>query len=214
MKTIAKYMPWFIIVILIVLLLTPKACGEKDKEETKITYEDTIVKTPEIKGEFDKPTNSFENPLSEPDTVYIAGQKIYLTSPINEQLKKDLANAKDSIERYRLLTEAAQKREYSQDFNDDAVEINVKSTVFGKLDNTEVKYKVKPQEVKLQTKTIEKTVYKNDNFSWVMGAGYAKDINSHKEVIEANAGIRLGKVIILGSGNTKSEVGGKVLVEF
>lgn len=214
MKIEAKFLPWIIIGILVIILLLPKACGDKDKEETKITYKDTIVKTPEVKGEFDKPTNSFENPLSEPDTVYIAGQKIYLTSPINDQLKNDLLKAKDSIERYRLLVTAAQKREYSQDFNDDSVEINVKSTVFGTLDNTEVKYKVKPQEIKLQTKTIEKTVYKTDNFSFVGGMGYAKDINSHKDVIEANAGIRLGKVIILGSGNTKSEIGGKVLIEF
>lgn len=214
MKNTFKYIVAGAGLVLLFILLFPKFKCSGDKEETKITYKDTIVKIPAITGGFDKPTNSSENPLSQPDTVYLAGQKIYLTSPINEQLKKDLAKAKDSIERYRLLTEAARKREYSQDFNDGIVDINVKSTVFGILDSTKVRYTVKERDVKLQIKTVEKTVYKTDNFSFVAGAGYSKDVTSHKDVVEANAGIRVGKVIILGSANTKKEVGGKLLIEF
>lgn len=202
-----NYIPWIIIIALIFLLLFPKACDNNEK----VTVKEVPHKIPEIKGEIKKPTKSEEITVEKPDTVFIAGLPIYITSPLNPELLKELENSKSELERYKLLSEANRKREYSNDYNNDTIDINVKSTVFGTLVDSEVKYTIKERTVLIPEKTVTKT----DNFGLLLTAKYNHSLDSEKiNNVEAGAGLRFNKVSIIGTINTQKQVGTGLIIEF
>lgn len=209
-----KNLDWrhFLLLGIIIALLFIKSCAGENTE-TKITIKDKPVKIEEVNGEIKLPTNQDEIPVAEPDTIFL-GEPIYLPSPLDKTLAQELKIAKDSIERYKLLADAARKREYSSDFEDELVKINVHSTVFGKLDKNEIKYTLKERTVVVQETLVEKTTTKNKTFGLLMGGGLNKNLNTQQTNFELNAGIRINKVNILGSATTDKTVGLKTIIEF
>lgn len=207
-----KNLDWrhFILLGIIIALLFIKSCAGENTE-TKITIKDKPVKIEEVNGEIKLPTNQDEIPVAQPDTIFL-GEPIYLPSPLDKTLTQELKIAKDSIERYKLLADAARKREYSSDFEDELVKINVHSTVFGKLDKNEIKYTLKERTVIVKDTMVE-TVIK-DNFGFLLGGGLNKNLNTQQTNFELNAGIRINKVNILGSVTTDKTVGLKTIIEF
>lgn len=202
-----------LIVILALLLLT-KACESGEVTNTKITTKQVPHTIPEQKGGFEKPTNSSELPPKKPDTVFIGGDPIYVPSPLDPELKAELEKSRNETERYKALAEANREREYSNDFEDEFVSINSKITVYGKLKDNQIKYIMKPRTVMVPETTIEKTVTKNKTVGWLVGAGYKQNIETKLPNYEVNAGIRINKLNILVSGNTRKEVGAGIIVEF
>lgn len=148
----------------------------------------------------------------ETDTVFIAGEAIYVASPVDEELKKELENSQNKI---AVLLDAARKREYSQDFSDSIVDINVKTSVYGKLDNAQVSYKTKDRTIKVKETTIEKTTIKTDKFGVLGLVKYNKNLDPDKQSnIEAGAGIRINKLSLVGTINTQKQAGIGVIIEF
>lgn len=206
------YKHWLLIAGIVILsLLSLKNCSGEEK--TTITVKDKEVKIPEVTGGFKKPNNINENPISEPDTIFL-GQPIYLPSPLEESVLNELKQAKDSLSRYRVLADAARKREYSSDFEDDNVKINVKSTVFGKLDNNEIKYTRKEIKTTVKETLVEKTVIKKDNWGILVLGGANKNLDTQKQNYQIGAGVRLGTISILGTATTDKTVGLNAIIEF
>lgn len=199
----------------LLILLFFRGC-DKDIESTTTTTTTKPVKVeiPAQEGNFKTPTSKEELPFSQPDTVFIGGEPIYLPSPLNEELQKELAKTKTEAEKYKLLADAARQRQYLQSFEDDFVKIDVKSDVFGTLNNNEINYKLKPREVTVNETTIEKTMVKNDKFGMLGLAGASKNLSTQEMIYEAGAGIRLGKVSVLATGATNKTVGIKAIIEF
>lgn len=204
------------VLILVIILLVPKACNKEITTGTKTTTKTKYVpyQIPSQSGGFTKPTNESEIPISKPDTVFIAGVPVYIPSPLDEALEKELAATKSENERYKVLAEAARERKYSNDFEDEFVSINVESSVFGRLKNNEIKYKLKEREVQVPVTTVETVITKKDNFGILGGFQYKQDLSTQKSILEANAGVRVGSVNIIGSYNTERQVGGGVIIEF
>jgi len=198
------------VIVLIILSLT-KSCDTT--EETKITITDKEVKIPEVSGEFKEPSNQSEIPVSEPDTVFI-GKPIYLPSPLQESLLDELKSAKDSISRYKVLADAARKREYSSDFEDENVKINVKTTVYGKLDNNEIKYLRKEIKTTVKETLKEVTTVKNKTTGILIMGGINRNLDTQKTNYEAGIGYRYRTISILGTATTDKTVGIKTIIEF
>lgn len=213
MKNLLKYIPWIIIAILVFILLLPKACDSDEKTTIKTTVKQVPYKIKEVEGGFQKPSNTTELPISEPDTVFIGGQPIYIPSPLDSELIKELEATKSERDRYKVLANAARKREYSNDYNDSNVDINVKSTVYGTLEDTQVKYTIKEKTILVPETTIEKETVKRQKFSMYAGGGINQTENKSINY-EGVIGIRFNKLVILGTATTDSQVGAKILLEF
>lgn len=203
-----------VIAILAVLLLLARSCDNVVSTETKITTKAVEVKIPEVAGKFDNPTHSSEIPLSKTDTVFIGGQPIYLPSPLDEELKKELAKSKSEVERYKILADANRERQYLDSFEDDFVKIDVTSNIFGTIKDSKIDYKLKERKATVNETTIEKTIVKKDNFGLLAGAGVNKSLTTTDLTYEALAGVRIGKVNVLGSLTSEKTVGVKVIIEF
>lgn len=210
-----KNLDWkhFLLAVIIIVLIFFKSCGG-DNTETKITIKDKPIKIQAVDGEIKMPTNQDEIPVAEPDTIFL-GKPIYLPSPLDEVLAQELKTAKDSIERYKLLADAARKREYSSDFEDELVKINVHTTTFGKLDKNEIKYTLKERTVIVPETIVETSTIKVDNFGLLTTIGYRHPLdNSSKSVLEAGAGIRVKNISIIGTVNTQKQIGSNLIIEF
>lgn len=214
MKITREQILYIIIAGLVIALFTMVKCDGDTESSTKITTREKPFKIPEVKGDFKEPTNQSELPPTETDTVYLNGKPIYLQSPVNEKLKTEIATLKDSLSIIELLLEANRRREYSSQFSDKYVDINVKSTVWGTLENNEVYYTVKERDTFYKETTIEKTIVKTDKFGILAGGGIKQNIETKQLNYEVNAGIRLGKLSILGSANTRKEAGVSAIIEF
>lgn len=206
----SKWFPWALAAILLFLLLYVK-CDRDNGSTTTIETKLVPHTIPAVTGSISKPTNSSETPIIHPDKVFIAGDTIYVPSPLDPFLKEELLTTKNA---YQTLLDANRKREYSQDFNDDNVDINVRSTVYGRVDSTQISYKIKEKTIQVPQTTITKTVEKKDNFSWIAGGGANQNLETQKINYEAAAGIRIKDLIILGSANTDKQIGAKILIQF
>lgn len=201
------------ILAFIILLIAPKACKEDTETKVKTTTKFVPYKIPSQSGGFTKPTNEAELPISKPDTVFIAGVPVYIPSPLDEALVKELQAAKSENERYKVFSEAARERKYSNDFEDEFVSINVQSSVFGRLNNNEIKYKLKEREVQVPVTTVETEIERRKKWALLAGAGYKQQLDTKQSIFEANAGVRIGDVNIIGSYNTQKQVGAGIIIE-
>lgn len=208
MIKIPTWIYWVVIGVLILLLFYK--CDEDESTTIKTTTRDVKLTIPEQSGKFDTPKNREELPPSEADTVFIAGQPVYLPSPLDEELKKELESTKNA---YNVLLDAARKREYSEDYEDENVKINVKSSVFGKLDKNDISYTRKPVEATVKETTIEKTIIKTDPSGILLGGGLNYPLDSRPINYEVNAGVRIKKLSFVAGANTNKEITGRILIE-
>ena len=202
-----------LLVAVVVLAINPKFISTDTK--VKVVTRDSIVKVPAINGEFNKPDNIQEIPSKTKDSIIYRENKVYVESKINKDAVKRYIDAEDKL---REFTDAIRQRDYTTDFSDDNLELTIRTSVEGKLISEVPKYKIKEKEVKVQIKevftTVTKTIEKKDKFGILVGGGYNHSLDLLKPSnFEVNAGIRLGKVNIIGSANTSKQVGGKILIE-
>lgn len=197
--------------LLIILLLV--RC--QPKEEVVIEYKDRIVTLPEIVGDL-TPDKIEELPSRGTDSIIYKDKVIYSTRPFDKKKVAEYLDAKTDSIRIAMYLEAKQEREYNTDLSDENVELKVWTKTIGEMVDLKAFYKVKERDIVIQEKIITKTVIeKGKRFALVGGGGYnhplTEDVNANFEVI---AGIRIGKVSLLGSANTERTVGGKILLEF
>jgi len=210
MELLKKYWREILIFLLIVVLVTD--CDPKEK--TTVTYKDVEVEVPGSEGVFAEPKSQTELPSKGKDSVEIKGNTIYSTHPLDKVLAERLKNAKDSLEILRIAIEASQERENITDFSNDKLDLKVHTLVQGQLKDIKVDYKIHPQKVIVQEKTIEKTVLVKDNFGTIILGKYNHTLDpTTPNSLEVGAGIRIKKFSILGTINTNNQVGIGALVE-
>ena len=196
-----KYLLWGIIAVL-VILFAMKSC-EKGETTKTITVKPVEVEIPEQTGIIKSPIKKEERPVAQPDTVFIVGQAIYLPSPLDPELKKKLEQTEN---KYALLLDASRKRKYSEDFQDEFVDINVTSTVYGTADSTNISYKLKPRKVTVNETTI--TESKTLQSKLALFAGAQAQINSEGKITpHATIGLQLNSnTIIEGGYSTNGDI--------
>lgn len=208
MKQIVGYWREIVIVILIGLLLL---VYQKPITNTTIEVKKVKVKTPEIVGKFNKPDKQEEIPSKGKDSIMFKNTLVYVESKVNKDAVKRYIEAEDKL---AVFTEEVRQRDYITDYSDDNLELSVSTSTQGKLINQFPKYKIKEKEIKVKETTITKVVEKKDNFGFILGSGFNQDNFTKEANYEVITGIRIKKVSILGSVNSKQNLGLKVLYEF
>lgn len=198
-------------VMAVVIIILLQDCNPKTS--TVVTTRDVKVATPEITGSM-VPNNKTEVPSSGIDSIKYKDRYVYSTHPFDKKLAEDFKNAKDSISQMKMYLNAIQVKENITDFSNDKLELKIWSKTRGELLDLKADYKIKPQEVIVQEKTISNTIIKEDKFGVLLTGGYNHSLDANTDSnFEAGAGIRLGKVSILGTANTQKQVGGKLIIE-
>jgi hypothetical protein len=211
MKFITENWKYIIIAVLVVIIFSLVQC--QPEEKTVIEYKDRIITLPSVIGTLE-PKDITELPSRGTDSIIYKNKIIYTTHPVDKKKIADFLKANDSLKN-ALYLKSIQEKENVTDFSDNNLELKVWTNVQGQLKDIRADYKILEREVVIQEKTITKTIIENDRFGWVVGAGYNHALDANKNSnFEASAGIRVGKVTILGSGNTEKQVGGKLLFEF
>lgn len=199
-------------IMAIVIIILAQDC--KPKEEIKVTYQDVEKIVPGSEGVFTKPKSQTELPSKGVDSIIYRNKTIYSTHPIDKELAERLKNAKDSIEVMKIAIEASQERENITDFSNDKLDLKVHTLVQGQLKDIKVDYKIHPQKVTVQEKTIEKTVLIKDNFGTIILGKYNHTLDpNNPSSLEVGGGIRIKKVSILGTINTNKQIGIGTVIE-
>lgn len=200
----------FIMTIIIIILA--QDCNPK--EEIKVTYKDVEKIIPGSEGVFTKPKSQTELPSKGVDSIIYRNKTIYSTHPLDRELAEKLRNAKDSIEVMRIAIEASQERENITDFSNDKLDLKVHTLVQGQLKDIKVDYKIHPQKIIVQEKTIEKTIIQKDNFGWLVTGKYNHTLDPiNPSSLEVGGGIRIKKVSVLGTINTNKQLGIGTIIE-
>jgi len=215
MNFLKKYWREILILILLIsLIVSFQRCTPSEK--TEITVNEREVKIPEIVGSLE-PEKRTELPSAGIDSVKIGKQYIYSTHPLEASLKKEIEQAKDSLEIMRLLVKSAQVKEEITDFSNDKLELKVWTKTQGKLLGITTDFKIKETTVKVTdtTKTITKTVQApptikdvvsiNGRVGWLVGGSYLQNIETKKSAYGVNAGIRVQKISVIVGGNTQKQ---------
>ena len=133
-----KYIPWFIVILLTVLLVTRK-------EQVR------TIEIPEKSGSFEV---SRPEPIILYDTIKEAGtiQLVEVPNPVNQSLLDKYNSLKDSLSRLEQYKEVITERTYKETFKDSTQEIIIESEVIGTLKSQKVEYKIYPQTIEVVTK--------------------------------------------------------------
>ena len=156
MKTtdIKEALQWTGWVLLFIVLFFMKTC---QPEPTIIT-----VEIPEKKGEFEgkKPDHVEITPenVHDKEDVYIKGEKVYITNPLNEillseneRLKLDFEKANVSIKKL-LYDNAISINKFSTTFEDENLLLNIDGIVRGEVQEVTPNYTIKKQTISVPVK--------------------------------------------------------------
>ena len=196
---ISEYWKNVVIVVLLFLLFFTKQCSPQP----------TLAKIeiPEKKGSFEgvKPEHVEITPkiVHTKENVYIKGEKVYISNPLNEQLLteneilKDEFKIVDSINKILLYEKAIQINAFSTKFEDENVLININGLVRGEVQEITPSYTVKKQTVLVPQK---ETV-----FRLLGGVEVGNTIQLDKLTFKANLGFqnKSGDVLNFGYDNQK-----------
>jgi len=218
-KTKQKMSNWIkggsLAIVVLILIFFPYNCKDEETTDTKVTVTEREVEIPEVKGGFESPKTFEENP-GQVDTIKIT-EKVFITVPnkVDRELLAKYTSATDSIEKLHLYVKSIQEKSYTTDYSDENLTLTVDTKVRGELLEQTPKYKIHRQKITVRDTLRETTItkLKKDNFGTIIGGGMMKSLNNEKDAFEISAGVRVGKVTILGSGNTNSQVGLKALIE-
>lgn len=117
------------------------------------TQEANKIILPEIEGNFKADKIVEEKDTLKKKVIYI-NKEIEVPSKTNEKLLAEYEKAKDSIDKLNLYISLIQDREYFKTFSDENLEIDVEAYVTGKLNNLDLKYRIKQKEVEIPRKPI------------------------------------------------------------
>lgn len=211
MELLKRWWRELLIIVFLIILITD--CNPK-QDSTKVTIKDVEIEVPGSEGVFTKPKLQTELPSKGVDSIIYRNKVIYSTHPIDKDLSERLKNAKDSLEVMKIAIEASQERENITDFSNEKLDLKVHTLVQGQLKDIKVDYKIHPQKITLQEKTIEKTIIKEDNFGVLVTGKYNHTIDpKNPSSLEVGGGIRIKKVSVLGTVNTNKQIGIGTVIE-
>lgn len=199
-----KWIYWSVIGVLVLLLILQHSCqGEGDTKITTTT-KDVKITIPEVKGSFEKPTNTAELPSAGKDSVMVYDKLIYVESKVNEELKQKLAASEN---KYSVLLDAVRERDYVNNFSDKYVDIQAKSKIDGKLQDIKLFYTLKARDTVVQEKTILKETTVSSKFALFAGAHAQTNTSLGKIApgVDLSAQIN-GKTIISAGVNTDKDI--------
>jgi hypothetical protein len=208
MRELVSYWREIVIVVLVGVLL---GVNPKSASNTKVEVKEVKVKIPEVVGKFNKPEKQEELPSKGKDSIVFKSTTVYVESKVNKEAVRRYLEAEDKL---AIFTEEVRQRDYITDYTDDNIELSVSTSTQGKLISQIPTYKIKEREVKVKETTITKIIEKKDNFGFIIGSGFSQDNFTKEADYEIITGIRVKKVSILGSVNSKQNLGLKVLYEF
>ncbi len=158
-----KYLPWFIIIVLTLLLVTKKT-------------EIQTITIPAKEGSFDRPN---PKPVVRLDTIIRDGKTevVEIKNPVNQDLLNRYNGLKDSIAKIDFVREVITERSYKEIFKDSTQTITVESEVIGTLVNQKVSYHIPAQQVEVKTKTQKYHLY--GGFSTIIRPNPEPSINLH-----------------------------------
>jgi len=212
MTLLKTYWKDAVIVLLIILLaLFFRNC--QPEESVLVETKDVKVRIPEVVGSFNTPQNETELPSKHSDSILYKNRYIYSTHPIDKELAAKFLKSNDSLKNL-LYIKSIQERENVTDFSDDKLELKIYSKVQGQLLDVRADYKIKPQEVTVQEKTITKTIIQKDNFSFLAGGGLNTNLDTRKLSYGVDAGIRIKNTILLAGINTNKDISTKLIFQF
>ena len=142
---------WKNIVIVVLLFFLFRSC--QGNEESTVTAK---VVVPEVKGTFDS-----KKPVNVPITNSVIKEYLTTENPIdkkliaeNEKLKKDFAEANDSIKQLSF-NKAIQLNKFSTKFEDDNLVLNIDGIVQGEVKEITPNYKIKEKKIEVPVKVKE-----------------------------------------------------------
>jgi hypothetical protein len=152
LKEAVKYLGW----ILLFLVLWFRGCSG-----TTPLPQIVKVKVPEVKGKFET-----KKPVNVPIVQKVStGETVYKDNPIdpkllaeNEKLKQDFAKANDSIKKLSFA-KAVQLNEFSTDFEDENIVLNINGIVQGEVKEITPNYTIKEKKIEVPVKQKE-TVFR------------------------------------------------------
>lgn len=155
-KELFKYLGW----VLLFFCLWFKGCSDNQKTVTT-----TEVTVPEVKGKFE-PQQPVNVPIAgSPKIKIVPGETVFVPNPINqkliaenEKLKKDFAIANDSIQKLQFA-KAVELSEFSSDFNNDDMDLNISGIAQGKVLEITPNYTIKKKKTEVAVKSKE-TVFR------------------------------------------------------
>lgn len=126
-----------IILSVAVILLTIRACDEKETVTIEVPVE-IEVPVPVVETDF--------------DTIYLPQPiKVIKETKIDSTIYNKYLALQDSIAKNKLVKDALTIREYNQSFDDSIQTIDVYSEVTGTLNKQQVSYKTKPRNISIDT---------------------------------------------------------------
>lgn len=149
--------------------------------------------------EVTRKTQSFNPPEIDHDTIYVdrwhvkdTTVTVTLKNPVNDSLARAYKEAKDEIHRYGLYLQSIQIKKYSQNFDDEFLNLTVFGDVQGDIKDMTAKYTIKEKKIKAR---IPETV-----FRWTLGGQVRSDIGVKNTSYDITTGLqnRNGDIIRLG----------------
>lgn len=146
---------WKNIMIVLLAFFLFRSC-----QETTPSPQIVKVIVPEVKGKFEA-----KKPINVPINNSVVKEYLTTENPINpkllaenEKLKQDFAKANDSIKKLQFA-KAVQLNEFSTDFEDDNIVLNINGIVQGTVKEITPNYKIKEKKVEVPVK-VKETVFR------------------------------------------------------
>lgn len=152
MENIKKYIYSIIIVLLLLTIFTQRSCSE----DKKIVYQKVII--PAKSGNF-KTTKPKE--ITSPKIKYVIqykDRKVVTSAKVDTILAKEYLKANDSIEKLNLYLNSIKVRKYSQNFNNDDLDLTIDAEATGTLNYLKPKYTLKQREISVPIKQKETSI--------------------------------------------------------
>ena len=177
---------YILIGLLIFSLFLQRSCNSNIK-----LSKDTTVVIPAKDGTFVKTkSNEIEYDTIVKDTIIYKDKKIIIDNTDKTIVEKYL-KAKDSIEKLKIILDAAKIRKYSNNFDDDNIKLTIESETTGKLNWIKPTYTIKEKVVNVPIK-VKETV-----FALYGGVEIYNNLQLSNPGIKVDLGIQNKKVIFL-----------------
>lgn len=140
------------LVILGFLLI--KACKKPEK---------VYITVPATTGKFEKQKPIY---IVDKETVYVTKWKtkdnivsVETENPVNQDLVDKYQSATDSIERFKILLDAIQVRDFTLHFIDSVLDITIDGTTQGEIDYVEPRYTIKEKTFPIPVPPVSKPTF-------------------------------------------------------
>lgn len=191
---IGNYWKNIVIIVLLFFIFFMKKCGPEPSIVT--------VEIPEKKGIFKgkKPehVNILEKSVHTKEYVYIKGEKVYISNPLNDTLQSEnemlkyMFTKSDSVNKAYLYNQAIAINAFSTTFEDENLVLNIEGIVRGEVQEITPNYTIKKQSIEVPQKSVV--------FRALGGVEVGNTLQLDKPTFKANLGFQNKSGAILNVG--------------